>query len=179
MTVMKKAFVLLLLGGISCAFAQEGTIPRWEIVELAEDLHRNTGTVDTILEQIQPFDWVSRGAREVYVAQHETLRGDVRNLALSAQEMIRDPEKLSASISTFLWLERVSSMVDSIAAGVRRYQSAALANLLENAGAKVLSSEDLLKQYMRQRAVDQENELAIADDEAQRCRSEILKRSRN
>lgn len=176
---MKEAFALVLLGGISCAFAEEGTIPRWEIVELAEDLHRNTGAVDKVLEQIQPFDWISRGAPSVYAAQHETLQEDVNNLALSAQEMIRDPEKLSAAISTFLWLERVSSMVDSIAAGVRRYQSAVLANLLENAGAKVLSGEDLLKQYMRQRAVDQENELAIADDEAQRCRSEMLKRSRD
>jgi hypothetical protein len=176
---MKKAFVLILLGGAFCVFGQEGTVPRWGIVELAEDLHRNAGVVDKILKQVQPSDWIPRGAPDVYVSQYETLQSDIDNLALSAQEMIRDPEKLSASISTFLWLERVSSMVDSIAAGVRRYQSAVLANLLENAGAKVLSDQNLLKQYMRQRAVDQENELAIADDEAQRCRSEMLKRPRD
>ena len=104
------------------------------------------------------------------------MQADVANLALSAQEMIRKPEKLSAAISTFLWLDRVGSMVDSLAAGVRKYQNTALADLLESSGAKALSGEDRFKQYMRQRAVDQEAELAIADHEAQRCRSEMLKR---
>ena len=173
---MKIAVALVLLGGLCSASGQEGTIPRWEILELAANLHENAQKVEKILTRIRPKEWIQDGAPDVYVSQHEALQADVANLALSAQEMIRKPEKLSAAINTFLWLDRVGSMVDSLAAGVRKYQNTALADLLEGTGAKALSGEDRFKVYMRQRAVDQETELAIADHEAQRCRSEILKR---
>ena len=173
---MKIVVALVLLGGLCSAFGQEGTLPRWEIVELAENLHENAQKVEKILMRIRPKEWIQDGAPDVYIAQHETLQADVANLSLSAQEMIRKPEKLSAAINTFLWLERVGSMVDSLAAGVRKYQNTALADLLESSGAKALSGEDRFKVYMRQRAVDQETELAIANDEAQRCRKEMLKR---
>ena len=173
---MKIVVVLVLLGGLCSAFGQEGTIPRWEIVEVAENLDQSAQAVEKILTRIRPKEWIQDGAPEIYVSQHETLRADVANLALSVREMIRKPEKLSAAISTFLWLDRVGPMVDSLAAGVRKYQNTALADLLESSGAKALSGEDRFKQYMRQRAVDQETELAIADHEAQRCRSEMLKR---
>lgn len=172
---MRIALVLVFLGSFCCLSGQEGTVPRWEIIELAEDLYRNAGKVREILKRVRPGEWNQAGASSVYVSQRAVLKDNVNSLTLSAQEMIREPEKLSAAINTFLWLERVGSMVDSVAAGVRRYQSTALADFLESAGAKTLSSENLFKQYIRQRAVDQENELAIASDEAQRCRSELLK----
>lgn len=173
---MKIVAAFVLVGGFCSAFGQEGTIPRWEIVEVAENLNQSAQAVTKVLTRIRPKEWIQSGAPDIYVSQHETLRADVANLALSAQEMVREPEKLSAAISTFLWLDRVSSMVDSLAAGVRKYQNTALADLLESASAKALSGEDQFKQYMRQRAVDQETELAIADHEAQRCRGEMLKR---
>ena len=174
---MKIVPAFVLLGGFCLACGQEGTMPRWEVVELAENLHRNAEAVQEILPRIRPKEWIQAGAPDVYISQHEILRADVASLALSAQEMIRKPEKLSAAINTFLWLDRVVSMVDSMAAAARKYQNPALADLLVSAGAKALSGEARFKQYMRQRAVDQETELAIADDEAQRCRSEMLKRS--
>ena len=173
---MRIVLALVLLGGFCHVSGQEGTLPRWEIVALAESLQQDTEAVEEVLERIRPEEWIKDGAPDVYVSQRRTLRGDVANLKLSAQEMVRDPEKLSAAINTFLWLERVGSLLDSISSGVRKYQNTALADLLESIGAKAQSGEDLFKQYMRQRAVDQENELSIADDEAQRCRSEMLKR---
>ena len=173
---MKIAVAFLLLGGLCSAFGQEGTIPRWEIVELAENLNETAQSVEKILSRIRPKEWMQDGAPEIYISQHKTLQADVASLALSAQEMTRKPEKLSAAISTFLWLDRVSSMVDSLSAGVRKYQNTALADLLDRNGANALASEGRFKQYMRQRAVDQEAELAIADDEAQRCRGEMLRR---
>lgn len=172
---MRTFIAAALIGSFSCLTAQEGTVPRWEIIEVAESLSENARHIQTILGKVRPKEWIQDGAPQGYVDQYATLQADIKNLALSAQGLAREPEKLSTTINTFLWLDRVGSMVSSLAAGVREYQNAAVADLLTTARDRTTAAEDKLKEYMKQRAVDQEAELEIADREAQRCRGDLLK----
>jgi hypothetical protein len=66
-------------------------------------------------------------------------------------------------------------MLRSISEGTRRYQNAALADLLDSAVASNSGAEANLKSYMRELAVQREAEMEIAHEEAQRCRSDLFK----
>ena len=174
---MKLPLAILLLGCFFVLPAQEsGTIPRWKVIEMAEALRAGSGDIVKILSQVRPKEWIQDGAPDAYVAQYETLQGDLSHLANSARALERQPEKLSTTVDTFLWMDRVSSMTISMAAGVRKYQNPSLGDLLNSTASRFISVGDRLKEYMRQLAVDQEAELDIANSEAQRCRQEMLKR---
>lgn len=167
------AVALLAVPGLS---AEDGMIPSWEVSDLAAEVEKNAQGVARILEQIRPKEWIQDGAPAAYVDQHETLGRDLENLALSAQNLGRNPEKLSAAIDTFLWLDRFNSMTQSMAAGVRKYQNAAVADLLESATSRGAGSVEQLKSYMRQLAVASEHRMETAHAEAQRCRVELMNR---
>ena len=174
---MRLLLAILLLGCIFVLPAQEsGTIPRWEVIEMAERLRAGADDVVKILSQVRPKEWIQDGAPDAYVTQYETLQADLSNLANSARALERQPEKLSTTVDTFLWMDRVGSMTTSMAAGVRKYQNPSLGDLLNSTAGRVTSAEDRLKEYMRQLVVHQEAEFEIANSEAQRCRQEMLKR---
>ena len=54
---MRMALALVFLGSFCCVSGQEGTVPRWEIIELAEDLYRNADKVREILKRVRPGEW--------------------------------------------------------------------------------------------------------------------------
>ena len=172
--------LLIALGGFGGVAAQQGgVIPRWEIIEVAQRLDENAKDIRTILSQVRPEEWVQEGAPDAYVGQHDTLRSDLSNLALSAQAMQRKPETLSVAIDTFLWLDRVRSMLRSLTAAVRKYQNPALGELLASAGNRAANHEETLKGYLRQLAVEREAELEISHSEAQRCRETLARQPRS
>ncbi len=151
-------------------------MPRWEVVELAENLSKRVGEVEQVLAGVDPSKWEGAGA--AYDGQLDQLSQDLKYLRGSSEEMARRPEKLSTVIDTFLWLDRLSSMMGSMTQGVRRYQSPALADLLESARGNYAGDGERLKLYMRQLAVSSEEAMEIANQEAQRCRSELMSKPR-
>ena len=158
---------------------QEGVTPRWEIVAVVQRLDQSANDIRKMLSQVRPEEWVQQGASDAYIGQHNALRSDLSSLALSAQAMQRKPEKLSIAIDTYLWLDRVGSMLRSLTAAVRKYQNPALGELLETAGDRAAASENSLKPYLRQLAVEREAELEISHSEAQRCRETLVRRPRS
>ena len=165
----------------SAAAAQEqafddGMVPRWEVVEIASGLREHAASAITIVDGLRPNEWTSNGAPEVYLDQARELRAGLGDLDLSAAALARSPEKLSYVVDTFLWLDRAHSMMRSLSAGVRKYQSPALADLMDAAENAHGGSVERLKEYMRQLAASAESEMAIAHEEAQRCRGQIVSR---
>jgi hypothetical protein len=180
MTCMRLLLIGVLCGGLCSLTAQsEGMLPRWEVIELSKNLTANVAQTKTVLDQVRPKEWVQNGAPAAYVDQYESLRTDLSNLQLSAEALGRNPDKLSIVIDTFLWLDRVSSMVGSMSGGVRSYQNAPVADLLDTARRKGDAALDVLKEYMRQVAVAQEADMEIANSEAQRCRQRLASQPRD
>jgi hypothetical protein len=177
---MKLFLIGVLCGGFCCLPAQsEGLLPRWEVINLSKSLVESVEQAKTVLDQVKPKEWQQDGAPGAYVDQYENLQTDLGNLRLSAEALARQPEKLSVVIDTFLWLDRVGSMVESITGGVRRYQNAPVADLLDSVRGKGDAALAALKEYMRQLAVENEAAMEIAHSEAQRCRERISIRPRD
>ena len=60
---MRLLLPILLLGCFFVLPAQEsGTIPRWEVIEMAETLRAGTDDIVKILSQIRPKEWIQDGA---------------------------------------------------------------------------------------------------------------------
>ena len=183
MTGMRLLLAPLLALTAGVAVAQEATppsgegmLPRWEVEEIAGKMVEHAQTVQKILNEVRPKEWVQDGAPAAYVDQHAAMLSDLHNLDLSAQALGREPEKLTYVVDTFLWLDRLHSMLSSITSGVRRYQSPSLADLLDSSVSRNIGSMEQLKGYMRQLAVSAESEMEVANAEAQRCRSELVAR---
>ena len=190
MTGMRRAFLALLLASAAIPASaippraqqpeqeeEEGMIPRWEVVEIAQQLESHAEGVQKILEQVRPKEWIQD--------EPGGLRGSVREPvagpelpARSSQILAENPEKLTVVIDTFLWLDRLHSMIGSISGGVRKYQSNPIADLLDSAAGRNSNAIEQLKGYMRQLASHAESESAIAYDEAQRCRQDLLTQPR-
>jgi hypothetical protein len=176
---MRLVLVALLAGSLSIAAGQsEGMLPRWEVAELSKSIVENTDQLKKVLEQINPARWPEQGPSRVYQEQYQSLQAELENLRLSAEALGRKPEKLSVVVDTFLWLDRTDSMIGSLSAGVRRYQSPALSDVLDSVKGKGDAAAASLKEYMRQVAVQQEAAMEIADREAQRCRERLASEPR-
>jgi len=158
--------------------ADEGMLPTWEVVEIAEELKAHVNGVQQILEQVRPKEWLQDGAPQAYVDQYENLQQDLAYLGQSADALAVKPDKLTIVIDTFLWLDRLHSMLGSMTTGVRKYQSDPIADLLDSAGSRNNGAIEQLKGYMRQLASSTEDQMSIAHEEAQRCRSEIVNKPR-
>jgi hypothetical protein len=177
---MRLLLIGTLCGGLGCLTAQsEGVLPRWEIIELSKGVAANVEQAKTVLIEVKPKEWIQNGAPAAYADQYENLQTDLNNLQLSAAALARQPEKLTVVIDTFLWLDRVSSMLGSMAGGVRSYQNAAIADLLDTARGKGDAALAILKEYMRQVAVEQQAAMEIAHSEAQRCRERLVSQPRD
>ena len=168
------AFFFMSIG----AAQEEGVIPPWEVREITGDIVKNVATGQKVLAELRPEEWFRDGAPEAYVEQLEMLRADLESTVLAAQALGRDPQRLSYAVDTFLWLERSDSLLDSMAAGVRKYYNGAVADLLDSARGRNADNITALKGYMRQLAVDLETSMRIAHNEAQRCRAAIAAQPR-
>ena len=175
---MVRARVVLLLGlWPALAGAQPvGVTPDWEIRELAAKLEKNAGVIDELLGQLKPEEWVAKGSPAAYVDQVKQTRQFNSYLILQAQALGREPAKLSVTLDTFLRLDHLQSLLDSVTAGVRSYQNASLAELMATAVGQNLATREQLKEYARQLAVEREKEWELANQEAQRCRSVLSRR---
>lgn len=171
-SVLFCAVLLLPAAGV----AQDGgMLPSWEVEDLARQIGEEADKTLRITEELRPKEWIQDGASEAFISQHESLRRELDYLKRVALQLEDRPESLTVAMDSFFWLERVQSMISSIAAGGERYQSPALAELLRGANSRLVDQRDTVKNYMRQLAADREEALAVAHDEAQRCRSVMLK----
>jgi len=167
---------LLFLFPILLAAQPAGILPDWEIQKSAESLEKHTAAIESLLSQLRPQEWISQGAPEAYVEQWKQTRQFNSYLTTQARLLARDPAKLSVALDAFLRVDHLQSLLESVAAGVRRYQNAALADLLSSAMSQNSATRELLKDYTRQLVVEREKEWEIANREAQRCRASLAKK---
>lgn len=178
MTVM-KAFAVWLLAVLcvgNLAAQEEGLIPSWEVEAIANELREEVGEVEHLLAGLKPEQWRQAGA--AYAGQREALAKELGYLKNSALALAARPEDLPLVVDTFLWVDRTNSMMVSITDGARRYQGAAVADLLEASRGRYSGAAEKLKEYMRELAVSVDAKMQIAHEEAQRCRTELVIRPR-
>ena len=172
---MKSRVQALALAVIAplCAAGQASVPTEWDLQKLVEAIAAQSARVQPLVEQIHPKQW--SGASETYVQQWTSARSQAETLKLSANNLVREPARLTAALDTYFRLQNLEVVLASLIDGVRKYQNPALADLLRSVLSENSASRQQLRQYLVDLAAIKEQEFKVADQEAQRCRETISK----
>lgn len=154
---------------------QPGVAPAWDTSKVVAAFSDQAGRLKPILDQLTPQAWVSKGAPEAYVSQWQEARKELGYVTDSAKAFENDPERLTLALDTYLRWQRLASDLASLVEGVRHYQNPAVGDLVVSVLGENSSNRDLLQQHIVDLAAQKEQEFAIADQEAQRCRGVLTK----
>jgi hypothetical protein len=163
----------------SLAFGQSaapsGVSSEWDIRKMLDSLDLEAQHLKPIIDQVKPEGWSAKGASGTYVTQWKAAQAELRYLLSSSEALSRQPEKLTLALETYFRMQALESTVGSVVEGVRKYQNPALASLMQNVLGENSANRDHLRQYVQDLAAQKEQEFQVADREAQRCRSSLMR----
>jgi hypothetical protein len=176
---MRLQFLALWFGLAACAGAQDGVTPVWQLKSSLDALAAHANRLGPLLDEVKAADWVKDGASGTYAEQVTSARNEIVYVTRAAVALTASPEKLSLALEAYLKLETLEMLLDSLSEGVRRYQNPALADLIQGVLAENAANRSRLRLYLIELAANKELELRIMNEEAQRCRGEIVRRPGN
>lgn len=171
---MRLILILAAAFGMS-GFGQGLTAP-WDLKKTLESLQTNCARLKPVIEQLQPNEWKSQGAPEGYDAQQKQVLLHLQGVSSIAQRLAADPERLTLSLDLFLRIEAFDLSLQSLAEGVRNYHNPAAAELLVSMRNENGHARQALRTYMVELADSKEQEFRIVDQEAQKCRTQNLRK---
>jgi hypothetical protein len=176
---MKFPLLSFLFFTASIAFGQtaqpSGVSSEWDVRKLLDSLDLEAQHLKPVVDQVKPESWAAKGASTTYVTQWKTAQAELRYFLSSSEALSRQPEKLTAALDTYFRMQALESTVGSVVEGVRKYQNPALANLMQGVLGENNANRDRLRQYVQDLAAQKEQELQVADKEAQRCRDTLVR----
>ena len=167
-----KLLLLLAAGGSLCA-QTAGVAPEWDVRSNLAAMSADVRTLQPLLDQLQPREWVNKGAPDAYVKQHQSAAASLQHLIAAGDVLAAQPDKLTVALDAFFKMEKMELLLASLKEGARRYQSPALADRLTTVVAANSVHRDRLRQHVSELAAAREQELEIIDQEAQRCRATL------
>ncbi len=156
-------------------FAQGLTAP-WDLKKTLESLQTNGARLKPIIEQLQPKDWKSQGAPDGYDVQQKDVLLQMDGVTTVAKRLAADPEKLTLALDLFLRIETFDISLQSLADGVRTYHNPAVAELMVGMRNENGHARQALRTYIVELADSREQLFKIVDQEAQKCRSQNLRK---
>jgi hypothetical protein len=143
----------------------------WEIKPVLEEIAMHAARLEAALGRLNAQAWVEKGASDTYTAQLESSKLQARAVGTEAYTLTVNPEKLSIALQVLFRIQGLETMVTSLEEAVRRYQSPADAQNLVRLMAEDGANRSRLQQYVVNLAAEREQDLAVMDQEAQRCRA--------
>jgi len=148
-----------------------GLQPDWDIGAIVEEISAHATRLLPTLDKVDAEAWVAKGASETYMAQLQSSKDQARAIVRNAEVLARTPEKLSACLEMYFRIQGLEQMIDSLVEGIRKYQDPALASELVGQSAENGANRNRFQSYIVSLASQREQECAVMDREAQRCRS--------
>jgi DNA repair ATPase RecN len=164
---------LLLALSFPLVAQQPGVIPEWEARRDIPSLPDKIRKLLPVLEQLQPQDWVAKGAPEAYVQQWKSAQDEVGYLQQTVDSLAKDPERLTLALEAYFRLQAIDTRLGNLVDAIRKYQNPALADLLQSMAAETSTVRVGLQQYITDVAAHREAEWRVMQSEAQRCRTEL------
>ena len=140
--------------------------PAWDMSGLISELGAQAASLLPALDKVDTQAWIAKGASQ-------TAKDQARAMSDAAKELARNPEKLSACLELFFRMQSVEQMIGSLVEGVRKYQDEALAGELAALVARNGRNRNRFQAYIVELATEREQQCAVMDKEAQRCRSVV------
>lgn len=143
----------------------------WDIAQTLQAISAHEDRLLPMLEKIDVYAWVEKGASDTYLAQLQSSKVQARALAEGAKMLAANPQKLSGSLELFLRIEGLETMLTSLEEGIRKYQGPAEAIALASLEAQNGVNRERFQRYIVELAAQRERDLDVMDHEAQRCRA--------
>jgi hypothetical protein len=162
----------------SVASAQQpaaGLESAWDVRTILADLNTQTNQVKSLLAQLNPQQWVQKGASSTYILQAQGAQRELGDVLASTQQLAQKTESLPLALDTYFRLEALEVSARSLADGAQRYGDRTTADKLTAYVGRSFSNRQRLRDYLEDLALSTEQNFKIADEEAQRCRGMISK----
>jgi uncharacterized protein YdaU (DUF1376 family) len=144
----------------------------WDVSKSVSELAAQVAKLKPVLAQLTPQAWVEQGAPAAYVSQWQSAQQELDYLDLTARVLEKQPEKMTAALDLYFRLQAVEWRLQSLSEGARKYQNPAAGDVLAEAVGVHATKRDQLREYITDLAVQNEQQLAVMDREAQRCRED-------
>lgn len=170
---MKSLLLCFALVSISLWGQAAPSVPApWDVSKSVTDLAAQVAKLKPVLGQLTPQAWVEQGAPAAYVAQWQSAQQELDYLDQTARALEKQPEKMTAALDLYFRLQAVEWRLTSLAEGARKYQSPAAGEQIAEAVGVHATKRDQLREYITDLAAQNEQQLAVMDREAQRCRED-------
>jgi hypothetical protein len=166
------ALVLLLAFSVGANAQSEGVAPVWDAQTMLKELVEQLNRFGPLLDQVSTAGWGD--SSEAYAGQLQALKNEIGYLQRAANELSVKPGKLTKTLEVYLRMQAVQSMMASVIEGVRRHQNPAVADLLQGVTDEIGPYRQNVQEYLVELVGMKEAELKIANQEAQRCRSQLI-----
>jgi len=145
----------------------------WDVSKSVRELAAQVAKLKPVVAGLTPQAWVAQGAPAAYVGQWQSAQQELGYLDQSARALEKQPEKLTAALELYFRLQAVEWRLESLSEGARKYQNPAAGDQLAEAVGVHATQRDQLRQYITDLAAQNEQQLAVMDREAQRCRESL------
>ena len=164
------ALILLMLSA-----SPQGVAPGWDLKPQVEKIVPQVERLRPLIGRLDPVQWTAAGAPAAYEKQWRDCLDGIGHVQNTALRLAEKPDRLSLAAETLVRLESLIEHSLSLSQAVRRYQNPAIAELLESEISAAGASREWLRRHVMELAATREQELATAEKEAQRCRTEIIR----
>jgi hypothetical protein len=170
---MKSLVLFFPLASMSLWGQAAPSVPApWDVSRSVSELAAQVAKLKPVLAQLTPQAWVEQGAPPAYVEQWQSAQQELDYLDQAAGALEKQPEKMTAALDVYFRLQAIEWRLQSLSEGARKYQSPAAGDVLAEAVGMHATQRDQLRKYITDLAAQNEQQLAVMDREAQRCREE-------
>ena len=160
---------------VTRAVTEPSVATEWDAAKTIAAFSDQAKRLKPIVDQLNPQEWVAKGAPQTYVSQWQEVERELSYVGTSAQALEGDPERLTLALDTYFRWERLAVELNSLVDGVRHYQNPAVGDLVISVLGENTTNREFLKQHITDLAAQKEQEFAVVDKEAQRCRGQVTR----
>ena len=168
-------FLAATLTAAACFAQSADPVSEDQIKAALAGVPQHAEKIEPMLRQLNPADWVFKGAPQTYVTQWNAALSEIQSIKIDMTNLGQHPDQMSEELKALYRIVSYHQGLRSLMGGLRRYQNPALADLIESVAAEDQGDLDRMQQYLLELATDREKQFEVVNTEAQRCRG-ILSR---
>lgn len=144
-----------------------------QILGILSAVSQDAARLEPMLQEVHPKDWITKGAPETYAIQWDSAVKQVRGIEQDMTALAQHPDQLTDCMRALFRAESLHITLDSLMGGLRKYQNAALAELIQSVAAENEGNLEKFRSYLLDLVKQKDEEFKVIDHEAQRCRANL------
>ena len=172
--MMIRVLVLFSIAVGAVVAQPAATIEEWDARRDLPALPDKIKKILPVLQQLNPHEWVAKGASDAYVQQWKSVQDEVGYLQTNVETLAKQPDRLTVALDVLFRLQAIDTRLGNLIEGIRKYQNPALADMVQWLAGQNGAVRVGLQQYIQEVATQREAEWKVMESEAQRCRAQQI-----